>query len=141
MLLADSLMRKRDKTDAIRSYEGLIDSDNPVVLNNLAWLYMERGDKRALEMARRALELAPNSSDIVDTLGWILLQNGETGKAVEHLMRSVQLNPGNASVQYHLGVAHRDDGDRVAARQSLEEALDIGNLPELESARSALEQL
>ena len=46
---------------------------NPVVLNNLAWLYHEAEDARALPTARRAYELAPEQPEIMDTYGWILL--------------------------------------------------------------------
>jgi len=141
LLLADGLMRQEKKSAALGVYQKLTELNSPVVFNNLAWLYMELGDTRAVAMARRALELAPDNPDIVDTLGWILLRSGAADEALQHLKQSVQLNPGNASVQYHLGVAYQQVGDAAAARRSLEKALEIGNFPELDAARSALEQL
>ena len=141
MLLADGLMRQPDKSDAIRTYERLAASDNPVVLNNLAWLYMERSDDRALAMARRAAELAPASPDIADTLGWILLQQGEAAEALVHLKQSVQLKPSNASVQYHLGVAYQNTGDLDAAHRTLTHAVAMGDFPEIEAARAVLAEL
>ena len=141
LLLADALMRQPDKSEAIRTYENLVASDNPVVLNNLAWLYMERGDDRALGMARKALELAPNNPEIADTVGWILLQSGDAHEALGQLKQSAQLKPNNPSVQYHLGLAYRDTGDPQAARQSLEKAVAMDEFPELEAAKAALAAL
>lgn len=101
LLLAEALMQQ-DGDRAVERYESLADSGNPVVLNNLAWLYMERGDERALDMAQRAAAAAPDNPDVLDTLGWILYQEGQVDQAVTQLRRSVQLNPNNATAQDHL---------------------------------------
>src|SRR5690606_30933177 len=119
LLAADVLMR-RDQDRALRRYEALADTGNPVVLNNLAWLDMEKNDPRAVAVARRAVEAAPNSAEILDTLGWILLkQEKNTAEAVRVLRQSVQIAPDNPSVQYHLGVALREAGDTAGARAAL----------------------
>lgn len=142
LLSADVLMRA-DRDRAVDRYESMVETGNPVVLNNLAWLYMERQDPRAVEMARRAAEAAPSDPDVLDTLGWVLLQQGEdTAEAVRTLRRSVQLNPDNPSVQYHLGVALREVGDTEGARSAFSAALDGGNdFPEVGEAREALATL
>ena len=141
MLRAEVLMRQTDKTAAVQQYEQLIDTGNPIVLNNLAWLYMERGDERAIVAAERAHDLAPNNSDIADTLGWILLKSGKASESLNYLRQSVQANPDNASVQYHLGMAYRDVGDRNAAEKALRDALGLGKFPEQEDAKKALAEL
>ena len=38
-----------------------------MALNNLAWLYFERGDNRAVDYARRAFEGASKRAEIMDT--------------------------------------------------------------------------
>ena len=139
LMLADSLMRAPDKSDAISQYELLLSTDNPVVLNNLAWLYMERGDARAVDMARRANEIAPNNPDIADTLGWILVRNGESEAGLDYLKQSVQLNPNNPSVHYHLGVAFAGQNQPASARGAFAQALSIANnFPEAQQARDAM---
>ena len=55
LLLSGALLANDQKDEAISEYEKLVETGNPVVLNNLAWLYMERGDKRALELGARGL--------------------------------------------------------------------------------------
>ncbi len=141
LLLADALMRQ-DQDRALARYERLSDTGNAVVLNNLAWLYMERNDPRAVETARRALAAAPDNPDVLDTVGWVLLKSDvDVSEAVSLLRRSVQLNPRNASVQYHLGVALRESGDLAGAREALRRALDVEGFPEAREARAALAAL
>ena len=140
LLLADLLMRQ-DQDRAVARYEALVETNNPVALNNLAWLYMERKDPRAVATARSAVAAAPDNPNILDTLGWILLQEGQKPEAVRLLRRSVQLNPSNPSVQYHLGIALRDTGDVRGARDALTRAMELRAFPEQEEARRALEQL
>ncbi len=141
LLRADALMRVADKSAAIAEYERLVEAENPLALNNLAWLYMERSDARALSTAQKAHELAPDSADIADTLGWILVREGRAEEAIPYLRRSVQLNPRNPTVQYHLGIAYRDTGDRFAAKTAFDAASALGEFPEREETLQALEEL
>jgi putative PEP-CTERM system TPR-repeat lipoprotein len=140
LLMADLLMRE-DQDLALKRYEALVDTANPVVLNNLAWLYMERKDPRATDTARRAVAAAPDNPDILDTLGWILLKDGQKQEAVRLLRRSVQLRPDNPSVQYHLGIALRESGDLRGAREALARSVEGRSFPEEQEARAALAQL
>ena len=50
------------------------DSDSASVLNNLAWVYSELGDDKALKIAKEAHALQPNDPAINDTVGWILVK-------------------------------------------------------------------
>ncbi|UTA47374.1 tetratricopeptide repeat protein [Simiduia sp. 21SJ11W-1] len=77
----------------------------PAALNNLAWIYHERGDKRALPTARKAFELAPNSAAIMDTYAWMLVESGEVQEGHAILEQAVALAPDNAEIQEHLNVA------------------------------------
>ena len=92
-------------------------------------------------MARRASIAAPDDPDVLDTLGWTLLHEGEVDEALPLLLRSLQLKPGNPAVEYHLGVALRESGDIDQARSALERAVEAGNFPEVEDARQALQAL
>jgi cellulose synthase operon protein C len=110
-------------------------------LNNLAWLYMERDDPRALELARRAAEAAPDNPDILDTLGWILFREGRVDEAVTHLRRSVELNPANPIVHHHLGTALARMGDRTGARRALAIAAAADGYADAHRAARELEAL
>ena len=137
LLKANALLGS-DRDRAIAQYEAMADSNNPVVLNNLAWLYMETGDPRAVATAERALALAPDNADIADTLGWILVQNGQAERAIDYIRRSSEQKPENATVRYHLGVAYLEAGRTAAGRAALEEAIRLGPFPELEDAQRRL---
>lgn len=141
LLLADAHMRAGDDAAAVAVYEDLEDVGSPVVFNNLAWLYLERGDERALTMARRAYELAPQSADIADTLGWALVKAGNAEEAVTYLSQSARQLPDNPTVQYHLGVALADAGSRDEAVAALRQALAAEAFPEREQALAKLREL
>lgn len=140
LLRANALLRS-DRNRAIAQYEAMADSDNPVALNNLAWLYMESGDGRAVATAERALALAPDNADVADTLGWILVQHGQSERAISLIRRSSEQKPGDATVRYHLGVAYLDAGRTAAGRAALEEAIRLGPFPEREEAERRLTAL
>ena len=80
-----------------------------MALNNLAWLYQQQGDlARARELAQRAFSVSPRDPLIDDTLGWILLGQGEADRATPYLSAANLSAPGDPDIQYHLAVAlHR----------------------------------
>lgn len=89
-----------------------------VALNNLAWIYQQKGDKRAREYAQRAFEQAP-TPEVTDTLGWILVQQGESDRAVPLLTAAVAGRPQNLTIKYHLAVALKNTGHTTEAVETL----------------------
>lgn len=126
LLLAQAQLAAGDLAAAQQSYEDLKDlqPDNPVVWNNLAWLYQQGGDQRALAHGERALELAPGQPAIMDTFGWILLEEGQVARAADLLRQAHEGIPGSAEIAYHYAVALHRNGDSDAARRLLREALE-----------------
>jgi Flp pilus assembly protein TadD len=55
--------------------------EQPVVLNFLgfSWADQNRNLTEAHAMIQRALDQRPNDGEIVDSLGWVLLRQGEGG--------------------------------------------------------------
>lgn len=141
LLRADTLMRLSERNQAVAQYEALLATDNPVVLNNLAWLYMEDGDERAVALAERAVSLAPERGDIADTLGWILIRFGEPQRAIAHIQQSLAQRPEDATLHYHLGVAFLESGRSEEGRRALEQALRLGPFAEQEDAERRLSTL
>ena len=78
-----------------------------VALNNIAWLFQQKGDKRAREYAQRAFELSP-TPEVSDTLAWIMVSQGESSKALPLLQAAATGRPNNPSIRYHLAVALKD---------------------------------
>ena len=116
--------------------------NNAVILNNLASLYQREQDSRALATAEQALKLAPDNPAIQDTLGWILVEQGQAARGLELLRKAVAKTPKAASTRYHHAVALVRTGDKTEARKELEKLLaNAPKFPEAEAARALLKSL
>lgn len=95
---------KNDKKNAIHWYEKTLAAapNAPVALNNLAWLYYETKDSRALGLAEKAAQFAPNSASILDTYGWIMVETGSVQEGIGILQKASDLEPANAEIKTHL---------------------------------------
>lgn len=115
---------------------------NPMLLNNLAWLFNQMKDVRAIGYAEQANKLAPGNPNILDTLGWVLAEQGKATQGLEHLKVAIAKAPADPEIRYHLAVAHFRAGDKVMARRELERTLDGGiKFPQEREARALLDQL
>jgi Flp pilus assembly protein TadD len=113
------------RADAVRIYHRVLEKapDDATTLNNLAFLYLDMGDARALETARRAYENRPDDPAITDTLGWVLVNQGEYEKGVKLLRKAVKALPNVPDVGYHLAYGLAKIGAVAEARQVLTETL------------------
>lgn len=110
--------------------------------NDLAWLLAQQKQdlERALALAEEAHRLDP-SPEITDTLGYVLLQAGQTERAVQLLEKAVSRRPDSPSIRYHLALALDRQGDKQRAVEALRQALQAGPFPEAEAAKSDLARL
>ena len=99
---------------------------NIMLLNNLAYLYSKKGDERALKLAKEAYQLSPESAGVLDTYGWILLQNNNNEQALSLLTKAARMLPNNAEVQYHYAAALHRTGNKDKARQIINQIIDSG---------------
>jgi len=107
-LLASFYLDQKKYDQATAEYTRLIAERpaDPIGLNNLAWLYQRQGNLiKARELAERAFAASPAAAQIDDTLGWILLAQGEAEKAITHLSAANSAAPRNPNIQYHRAVA------------------------------------
>lgn len=144
MLYASTLIRTRDFPAAIRENETLLRRfpNNAVLLNDLAWLYGETKDDRAIEFAEKAHKLAPESAAITDTLGWLLVRGGKTEKGLELLRKAHAGAPEQHDIGYHLAVALVRTGDKAGAQKMLKDILDTGRqFDAIEAARKLYAEL
>ena len=94
-----------------------------VALNNLAWTYQQLKDPRALATAERAMKLAPESPAVLDTLGWILVEQGNAARALPLLQQATSRAPSAGEIRYHLALALWKAGDKAKAKAELEKSL------------------
>lgn len=131
LALAEHWQRAGDRARAIAEYEAAVKakSDDAIALNNLAWLYHETGDARALATAQRAHQLAPRAAAIADTLGVILVATGRVDEGITVLREAASSAPGFAEVQYHLAEALSRKGSNAEAQQILDGILRDAKAP------------
>jgi len=113
-----------------------------IAWNDLAWLYQQQKDPRALETAERAFQIEPENARVLDTLGWILYDGDQTARAVQLLQKAVDKAPDSAEVRYHYAAALAKSGDKPKARRQLEDLLARDrNFPQRAEAQALLKQL
>jgi putative PEP-CTERM system TPR-repeat lipoprotein len=142
--IAQSSLATRQYKLAITQFEAISKQDpaNAAVLNNLAWAYQQEKDARALPTAERALQLAGDNPAVLDTLGWILIEQGNTTRGIPLLQKAVSAAPSSADIRYHLALGLNKSGDKVNARKELEKSLAGGNnFLQADEARALLKQL
>lgn len=141
---AEVYMRAQRNREAIAQYEALLKArpGNVIVLNNLATLYQREKDSRALATAEQAFKLAPDNPGVQDTLGWILVEQGQLPRGLALLSKAAAMAPKAATLHYHHGVALARSGKKAEARKELEAAIASGQkFPGLEEARALLKSL
>jgi len=106
--------------DARRLLEGVLQRQpsDVVALNNLAWVYGQQHDPRALETARRSFAIVPEPHS-ADTLGWILLARGDSERALPLLTQAANSMKDNPGAQYHYAAALKANGKLEQAAEVL----------------------
>jgi Tfp pilus assembly protein PilF len=120
--------------DAMADYRKVIEIDqrNVAALNNLAYMMALEDPEGALKYGQQAMELAPDSAMVQDTLGWIYYRKGVYETAVQYLQTAVKKEP-TPRRQFHLALSYIKHGDKDRGRDLLQSALAKDpNLPKSE---------
>ncbi len=144
MYLAGVYLTARSNKAAIEQYQ-LILKQAPAympAINNLATAYQQEGNPLALEYAEKAYQLAPDSPAVLDTLGWILVEQGNTTRGLPLLEKATSLAPDAAEIRYHLAAGLVKSGDKAKARKELEQLVGTGKqFSYLDEAKTLLRQV
>jgi tetratricopeptide (TPR) repeat protein len=106
--------------------------DQPAVLNYLGYSWADAGQHltQARQMIEKAVQQRPNDGAIVDSLGWVMLRDGDVEGAVKTLERAVELEPQDATINGHLGDAYWAAGRKLEATYQWRLALTFNPEPE-----------
>ena len=144
MYMAESHLAAKEYKSASAILEDIVKRapGNGAALNNLAWAYQQQKDPRALATAEEAFKVAGSNPAVMDTLGWMLVEQGNTQRGLPLLQKAAAAPASTPEMRYHLAVALHKSGDKTAARKELETLL-AQNKPfdQLEEARSLLKTL
>ncbi|MGH7341706.1 MAG: tetratricopeptide repeat protein, partial [Candidatus Rokuibacteriota bacterium] len=80
----------------------------------------ELKDPGALDHAEKAYRLAPDNAAVADTLGWILVERGDTKRGLELLGKATAAAPNALEIRLHYAKALARAGDKAGARRELE---------------------
>jgi len=99
--------------------------DQPVVMNYLGYGLLDRGlhVAEARKLIEQASALRPRDAAISDSLAWVYYRDGDYSRAIPLLERAVQLEPGEPTINEHLGDAYWQVGRRLEARYAWRAAL------------------
>jgi putative PEP-CTERM system TPR-repeat lipoprotein len=144
MYMAENELAANDYKAAIPRLEAIVKRtpNNAAALNNLAYAYQQVKDPRALATAEQAYKLAANSPGVMDTLGWLLVEQGDTNRGLPLLQKASSLAPKSSEVRYHLAVGLSKSGDKAGARKELDKLLsEDKTFAQADEARALLKAL
>ena len=112
---------------AIRDLRRLL-ADRPgdaVVQNALGYTLADRNRQldEAAALVSAALVQMPDSSAVLDSMGWVAFRQGRLQEAVKYLERARDLGE-DVEIDLHLGEVQWALGDKTAARKTWQEALE-----------------
>ena len=98
---------------------------NAVALNALGYIITTRSDRyaEARDYIERALEIDPENPAILDSMGWVLYQQGETEMALDYLSRAWEAYA-DPEVAAHFGEVLWQTGEEEQARIIWEEGFE-----------------
>src|SRR5262249_54995103 len=90
LYLANAYVNLRESQSAIQQYEVVLKQDpkNFLAMNNLATLYYQAKDRRALDYLERSYQLKPDNVTVSDNLAWALVEQGKLPRALELLRKA-----------------------------------------------------
>lgn len=143
MVIGQLYQKMEDDERSMRHYEKSVRlvPNNLVSLNNLSYVYVRNGDARAIELAKKAYELAPNNPSIIDTYGWALVNLGDKNLGARLLKEASIKAPHLLEIKYHLAYGYHVLGDNQAAKRELNRLLENNEFESRSDAEALLSKL
>ncbi len=123
--LANIYQQQKHLEKAVEHYHKMlqIQEDNVLALNNLAGIYLQRGDSAALQLAKKAYDQSPKSIPIIDTYGYIQIKMGDIDMGLRLLEKAVASSPESYDIIFHLAEGYSLKGNKEKAKKLLESIL------------------
>ena len=128
-LLAQFYFVQQDFDKATALYKSLLDEDKTfnraIVLNKLAIMALHDNINDAHKYIEQAFEINSTNPDILDTLGWILVQKGQLEDGLGHLRKAFARDSNNPEIRYHIGYALAKLNRNQEAKEELKKAVAV----------------
>ncbi|MFC1490926.1 tetratricopeptide repeat protein [Candidatus Latescibacterota bacterium] len=101
-----------------------ITPDDPLALNNLAYMYLENNKNysKAIDLVNQALEAEPDNGAYLDTLGWAYYLKGNYKKARKNIEKALKV-----ANEVDKGVIYKHYGDILVKLGKTNDAIDAYN--------------
>ncbi len=126
---AQRSLSKKDLTVAERRFLNVLQvvPSNVSAMNNVAWIMVQQKRGGAVEVAEKAVALAPDSAEVLDTLALALAQTGQIDRAITVQKTAISKSPVMAPA-YRVGLAklYIQSGNQRSALVELEAVAALG---------------
>lgn len=129
MHLGDQAIVRRDYAAAEKQYLAAmqIQPNQPLIYNNLAWVSGQLGRANAIELAEKAVSMAPGNASFIDTLAMLHSGKAQHAKAIELQTKVLSLQPDNALFKLNMARIHLAAGDKAKAKPLLTDLQALGD--------------
>jgi len=127
--LGDSALASGDKARAETLYAEVLSRqpDNVIAMNNQAYVLALQKKPGAVALAEKALQRAPKSPAVMDTLAFTLAAENQLPRAIEVQTQAVAAAPEAHQFRLQLARLQLQAGDKAAARTELEKLAKLGS--------------
>jgi uncharacterized protein HemY len=142
--LGDAELSAKNWAAARRYYDQLLklDANNVGALNNIAWILLQNKDPESMAFIQKALAVAPDQPDVLDTLSQIHASRKEYSQAIGALRKAINRATSPSKLQISLAQVLLASGDRTSAIDELQKLVDRGKgAPNYAQARKLLAEL
>lgn len=127
--LGDRARKQKDYAAAERYYKGALahEPEHAGVMNNLAWTLGQARKPGAIEFAEKAVKLAPQQANFMDTLAELHSAAGQHAQAVEWERKALMLRPQDTALKLSLAKYLLASGDKQESKKLLSELAKLGS--------------
>jgi cellulose synthase operon protein C len=125
----ETALKRNDQKTSLDYFREMLkrQPNNPLAMNNVAWLMQQLKLPGALDLAEKATLLAPRQPAFMDTKAEILAANGRVKEALKIQKEAVGLAPKMHVYRLHLAEYYLQSGMKAEARTELEAMDSLGD--------------
>ncbi len=126
--LGDQALARNDYKSAEKHYSFVVTQqpNNPIALNNLAWVSAKLKKDAAIGFAEKAVALAPDQPMFLDTLATLRAEKGDHVGAMDLQTRALALQPQNSLLKFNLAKIQLRAGRKDLAKETLNDLASLG---------------
>ncbi|MFL1780346.1 tetratricopeptide-repeat protein [Candidatus Hepatincolaceae symbiont of Richtersius coronifer] len=127
---------KWDQAEKDLLFASSINDQDPLLVNYLAYSWIDRNYniEKSLSMLEKALDIAPDNANILDSYAWGLFKIKKYDKALRFAYQAASLNPYDATISNHLGDILATLGEPAKALSYWKSSLNLSSDPKEISA-------